>query len=105
MKLTKSYFEIRRKELDDIFNNIKGDLQELSDYFCPRGTKFLIDDVDKPIKKSKKILDSCPLIAVRNFSSGMATGATNPAHRWFKIKIRNYKLKKTLCGKKMVCRG
>ncbi len=56
MKLTKSYFEIRRKELDDIFNNIKGDLQELSDYFCPRGTKFLIDDVDKPIKKSKKYL-------------------------------------------------
>ena len=82
MKLTKSYFEIRRKELDDIFNNIKGDLQELSDYFCPRGTKFLIDDVDKPIKKNKKILDSCPLIAVINFSSVMETGATNPAHRW-----------------------
>ena len=40
MKLTKSYFEIRRKELDDIFNNIKGDLQELSDYFAPGEQNF-----------------------------------------------------------------
>ncbi len=30
----------------------------------------------------------------------MATGATNPAHRWFKIKIRNYKLKKHYAVKK-----
>ena len=39
--------------------------------------------------KSKKILDSTTFIAVRNFSSGMMTGATSPTRRWFKTAIMN----------------
>lgn len=89
---TKNYFEKRRAEFDEEFNNIKADLQELSDHFLPRMSRFLVNDVNKPIKKSKKILDSCPLISVKNFASGMQSGATSAATRWFKSQIKNQKL-------------
>lgn len=88
-KYTKKYLEARRVELQDIFNNIKADLSELSDYFCPNSVRFVVRNVNKPRVKSKKILDSTPLIAVRNFSAGMMTGATSPTRRWFKTSVMN----------------
>lgn len=90
-ELTVKFFEQRRQELESAFNEIKADLRELSEYFYPRAVQFLAKDVNKTNKKrNTKILDSTPLIAVRNFSSGMLSGATSPAQNWFKIKVRNY---------------
>lgn len=102
--LTVQFFEKRRKELDGPFNTIKSDLQELADYFSPRSVKFLTSDKNKTQKKkNKKIIDSTPLIAVRNFSSGMMSGATNPSTNWFRMKIKNYNMEmdyetKTWCS-------
>ena len=100
----KKYFETRRNQMRQVFNNIKADLEELSDYFAPNSVKFLVDDVNKARKKAKKILDSTPLIAVRNFSSGMMTGATSPTRRWFKTVLMNKDIEnsnevKTWCEK------
>lgn len=81
---TPEYFIKRKRELEEVFNIIKPDLKELSEYFLPRSTEFINSSPRKPITKNKKIVDSTPLIALRNFSSGMMTGATNPANRWFK---------------------
>lgn len=92
-ELTKKFFERRRAELDALFNEIKADLQELADYFYPRSVRFLAKNVNKTNKRrNKKILDSTPITAVRNFSSGMMSGATSPAQNWFKFKIRNYNM-------------
>ena len=90
-ELSKKYFELRRLELDTAFNEIKADLQELAEYFYPRAVRFLASDVNKTNKKrNSKINDSTPIIALRNFSSGMMSGATSPAQNWFRFKIRNY---------------
>ncbi len=86
------YFLKRKKELEDIFNVIKPDLQELADYFLPRSVQFIAKNVRKPIVKNRKIIDSTPLIALRNFSSGMMSGATSPTNRWFKTSISNVDL-------------
>ena len=83
------YFQKRKKEMEDVFNIIKPDLQELADYFLPRSVQFLARNTRKPIVKSKKIIDSTPLIALRNFSSGMMSGATSPTNRWFKTIFSN----------------
>lgn len=92
-KYDRKYFETRRKELDSPFNEIKGDLLELSQYFYPRSTRFLANEVNKTNrKKNTKIIDSTPVIALRNFSSGMMSGATSPAQNWFKFKIKNYNM-------------
>ena len=86
------YFLKRKKELEDIFNVIKPDLQELADYYLPRSVQFIAKNVRKPIVKNKKIIDSTPLIALRNFSSGMMSGATSPTNRWFKTSISDVDL-------------
>ncbi|MBR3605740.1 MAG: hypothetical protein IKL52_06905, partial [Candidatus Gastranaerophilales bacterium] len=86
------YFQKRRKEMEDVFNIIKPDLQELSDYFLPRSVQFIARNTRKPIVKNKKIIDSTPLIALRNFSSGMMSGATSPTNRWFKTTFSNIDL-------------
>lgn len=86
-KYDKKYFEQRRAELKLIFEQIKPDLQELADYFAPNAVRFIARNVNKPYVKSKKILDSTTFIAVRNFASGMMTGATSPTRRWFKTGI------------------
>lgn len=86
-KYDKKYFEQRRAELKQIFEQIKPDLQDLADYFAPNAVRFIAKNVNKPYIKSKKILDSTTFIAVRNFASGMMTGATSPTRRWFKTGI------------------
>lgn len=89
---TTKYFMNKKNQMDNDFNQIKPDLQELSNYFSPRNCRFLVDDVNKPIKKSKKIIDSITLTAVRNFASGMQSGATSAATRWFKIQMKKKEL-------------
>lgn len=86
------YFQKRAKEMQDVFNVIKPDLQELADYFLPRSVQFIAKNSRKPIVKNKKIIDSTPLIALRNFSSGMMSGATSPTNRWFKTVFSNVDL-------------
>jgi len=86
-KYDKKYFEQRRAELKQIFEQVKPDLQDLADYFAPNAVRFIARNVNKPHVKSKKILDSTTFIAVRNFASGMMTGATSPTRRWFKTGI------------------
>lgn len=89
---SKNYFLHRKSQLEIAYNEIKSDWQELADYFLPRSVRFLVRNTNKQPAKNKKIKDSTPLIAVRNFSSGMMSGATSPATNWFKVKIRNLKI-------------
>lgn len=88
---SKKYFQVRRNELEVAYNAFKPDWQDLADYFLPRSVKFLARNTNKQPAKNRKIKDSTPLIAVRNFSSGMMSGATSPATNWFKIRVRDYK--------------
>ena len=91
---TVEYFQKRRKQLEEIFNVIKPDLQELADYFSPRSVNFIARNIRRPIVKNKKIIDSTPLIALRNFTSGMMSGATSPTNRWFKTSFSEFDLNK-----------
>lgn len=86
------YFNKRKSQLENVFQQIKPDLKELSSYFAPRMSRFLVDDVNKPIRKSKKIIDSITLTAVKNFASGMQSGATSAATRWFKHQMKQKEL-------------
>lgn len=87
---TKNYFNSRRAEMEVAYNALKPDWQDLADYFLPRSVRFLSRNVNKQPVKNKKIKDSTPLIAVRNFSSGMMSGATSPATNWFKVRVRGF---------------
>lgn len=103
MTQDRKYFTRRLGQLDTAYQIYRGMWQELADYYLPRTCKFLVSDVNRKPKFSKAIVDSSTGIAVRNFASGMMSGATNPAHKWFKVDIKNYKNKndhevKTWCA-------
>ncbi|MBE7713715.1 MAG: hypothetical protein E7Z87_08220 [Cyanobacteria bacterium SIG26] len=89
---TTKYFNTKKAQMDMVFNQILPDLRELSEFFAPRMSRFLVNDVNKPIKRSKKVINSITLTAVKNFASGMQSGATSAANRWFKIQMKNKKL-------------
>ena len=87
--MDKKYFNQRLAELETAYNNIKPLWQDLADHYLPRQARFLIQNVNKAPISSKKIKDSSPVVAVRNFSSGMMSGATSPSRKWFKLSISN----------------
>lgn len=89
---TTKYFKKKYAQMDMVFNNIKSDLQELSEYFAPRMSRFLVSNVNKPIKKTRKIRDSITIKAVNDFAAGMQSGTTSAATRWFKNQMKNKEL-------------
>jgi len=82
--LDKKYFTQRLASLEISYNDFKPMWQELADYFLPRQTKFLVRG-SKTLNTNKKILNSKTVLAVRNFSSGILSGAMSPARKWFKL--------------------
>lgn len=89
---TIEYLESVRAELDEVYNYIKPEMMQLSEYFLPRSARFDANDKDKLRKKAKKIKDSTVYRAVRNYSSGLMTSASSPATNWFNVKVKNYKV-------------
>ncbi len=85
------YFNTRLAELEQPYNQIKPLWQELANYYLPRAARFLVKDVNKAPKFSPKIKDEAPMVATRNFASGMMSGATSPTRKWFKISVSDYK--------------
>lgn len=92
--LKRSYFESRRKEMDAVFTYVLPLLKKLAKNLCPNTVRFIASEVNKKAVNNNSIYDSTPVIAVRNFASGLITGATSPADNWFKLKLENTALNK-----------
>lgn len=91
MKQDIRYFNTRLADLEQAYNYIKPLWQDLAAYYLPRAVRFLVNDINKAPKFSSKIKDEAAMIAVRNFASGMMSGATSPTRKWFKISVSDYK--------------
>lgn len=83
---TIEYFEIRRRQLNDVYEQIKPLHKELSEFFSPWTARFELSEIDM-VKSAKKIIDSIPFECRRNFRSGMMTGITSEADNWFRLSI------------------
>lgn len=57
----------------------------LSDFINPRGSRFLVTDVNRDDRRNTKIVDPTATLAARTLSSGMMSGITSPARPWFKL--------------------
>ena len=58
--------------------------RELSDFFSPRTSRFLLTDSNRGDKRNNRIIDNTAGIAVRNLVSGFLSMNTSPARPWFK---------------------
>lgn len=59
--------------------------RELSYFINPRGSRFLVTDVNRDDRRNTKIVDPTATLAARTLSSGMMSGITSPARPWFKL--------------------
>ncbi|MDU6963849.1 MAG: portal protein [Klebsiella aerogenes] len=59
--------------------------RELSDFINPRGSRFLVTDVNRNDRRNTKTVDPTATLANRTLSSGMMSGITSPARPWFKL--------------------
>jgi len=67
--------------------------QEVSDYFCPRTSRFLLTDANRGDKKNTRIYDPTATNAVRDLVAAFMSMHTSPARPWFKHKPSVYKLR------------
>lgn len=82
----------RRSHFDQLHTKLWADrttfdteFRDLSDYFKPRRSRFLVTDRNKGDRRNQKIINSTPAFAVRTLQSGFLAGLTSPARPWLKL--------------------
>lgn len=65
--------------------------QELADYIRPMRGEFS-GALSPGAKRHQKVFDSTPLIAADNFAGGLYGMMTNPANRWFSLRLADEEL-------------
>ncbi len=63
--------------------------QEIAEYLRPLRAEFLAQTRTPGAKRDAKVFDSTPLIAADNFTGGIYSMMTNPANRWFALKLED----------------
>lgn len=71
--------------LDNDRSSFEPHWRELSDFINPRGSRFLVTDVNRNDRRNSKTVDPTATLANRTLSSGMMSGITSPARPWFKL--------------------
>jgi len=59
--------------------------RDLSEYLLPRRGRFLITEKNKGDKKNNKIIDNEGTMALNTLVSGLMSGVTSPARKWFRL--------------------
>jgi len=67
----------------------EGVWQEIAEYLRPLRAEFLAQSRTPGARRDQKVFDSTPLIAADNFTGGLYSMMTNPANRWFALKLED----------------
>ena len=63
--------------------------REIATLQMPRGSRFVVTDANKGIKRHQNIYDNTPIFAHRTLAAGMMSGMTSPARPWFRLGLRD----------------
>ena len=66
--------------------------QEVAEYFLPRRYPWLGKQGESATanRRNTKLLDSTSTLAVRTLASGMMSGITSPARKWFRLRVSGF---------------
>lgn len=81
----KEQLQKQQSQLTNDRSSFESHWRELSDFINPRGSRFLVTDVNRDDRRNTKIVDPTATLASRTLSSGMMSGITSPARPWFKL--------------------
>lgn len=63
--------------------------QEIAEFLRPLRAEFLSGAKTPGARRDQKVFDSTPIIAADNFTGGIYAMMTNPANRWFALKLED----------------
>lgn len=81
----KEQLQKQMSQLTNDRSSFESHWRELSEFINPRGSRFLVTDVNRDDRRNSKIVDPNATMANRTLSSGMMSGITSPARPWFKL--------------------
>lgn len=86
---SKRYFEQRLEEMRTERSEFEEIARDIKNYVKPYKGRFLPDQKNERAKWNK-IIDNTGTMASRTATSGMMTGMTNPARKWFRLRVPKF---------------
>ena len=87
METQRQKFDRRLAALKNERSSFIAHWRDINEYLLPRRGRFLGAEVNKGDKRNAKIIDSEATQAIGILVSGMMSGITSPARRWFRLGI------------------
>lgn len=84
--------DILRAQLDNERLSFLPHWRDIGDYVVPRRPRFQTSDTNRGDRRNQKIIDSTATLASRTLRSGMMSGVTSPARKWFMLTTPNPEL-------------
>jgi hypothetical protein len=86
---SKKFFEQRLEEMRTERSEFETIARDIKNYVKPYKGRFLPDQRNERAKWNK-IIDNTGTMASRTATSGMMTGMTNPARKWFRLRVPKF---------------
>jgi len=81
----RSRYELLRSQMDNERSSFMSHWKDLGDWILPRRTRFFVQDANKGDRRNHRIIDNTATVAADVLASGLMSGVTSPARRWFKL--------------------
>ncbi len=76
---------ILKAQLEDNMSSFKPVWRDIGDYVSSNRTRFSITEANRGDRRNNKIINSTASLAARTLRSGLMSGVTSPARRWFRL--------------------
>ena len=86
MERVREKFDRRLTQLKNERETFVAHWKDINEYLLPRRGRFITSDVNKGDKRNNKIIDGEGGQALNTLVSGMMSGVTSPARRWFRLR-------------------
>lgn len=86
MEKTREKYDRRLVQLKNERETFVAHWKDINQYLLPRRGRFMTSDVNKGDKRNQKIIDGEGGQALNTLVSGMMSGVTSPARRWFRLR-------------------
>jgi hypothetical protein len=91
--------DILRAQLDNERQSFMPHWRDIGDYVVPRRPRFQTTDTNRGDRRNQRIIDSTATLAARTLRSGMMSGVTSPARKWFMLSTPNPALSENVAVK------
>lgn len=72
--------------------SFEGQYKDLASAYSPTRARFMLQNANRGDRRNRHIIDSTPQMALRTLVAGLISGMTNPASKWFHLRLEDRRL-------------